>query len=326
MSVRKRWRVWWDARHPHADTHLMGQNNVYILPSRPGLAFCLTLGVLLIGTINDQLSLGYALTFLLAGAGLASMHLTHGNLHGLALDMRPPPPVFAGAEVALTLRLHNSGRARYGIGLHLQGTPDTEIAWTDVPAQGHASLTLRYPAAVRGRHMLPPLQIVSRFPLGLFRAWSIWRPAAEVWVYPRPELPLPPFAEPQGSDSTCPDSLLRPSRRAGLDFEGVRAYRRGDSMRQVLWKKAALGLETGTPLWVRDSHAPAAQQRWLNWRDAAPLATEARLSRLTAWVLAAERAQAPFGLRLAGFEAEPGSGDTHLQDCLQALAACQAEG
>lgn len=319
MNIKRRWRAWWDARHPRADTHLMGQNNVYILPSRPGLAFCLTLAVLLIGTINDQLSLGYALTFLLAGAGLASMHLTHGNLRGLALDLKPPSPVFAGAEVALTLRLHNSGRARYGIGIHLQGTPDTEIAWTDVPALGHASLTLRYPAVTRGLHTLPPLQIVSRFPLGLFRAWSIWRPAAEVWVYPQPEVPPPPFPELPSSDNSGPLSP-QPSRRAGLDFEGVRAYRRGDSMRQVLWKKAALSLEAGTPLWVRDSQAPAAQQHWLNWRDAAPLAPEARLSRLTAWVLAAERAQAPFGLRLAGFEAAPDSGDAHLHDCLRALA------
>ncbi|CAN5275618.1 DUF58 domain-containing protein [soil metagenome] len=324
MSLKTRWRSawrnWWDARHPRADTHLMGQNNVYILPSRPGLAFCLTLALLLLGAINDQLSLGYALTFLLAGAGLASMHLTHGNLRGLALDLKPPQPVFAGEAVSLNLRLHNSSRARFGIGVHLQGSPDAEIAWVDVPAQGHATLTLRYPAAARGLRALPPLQIVSRFPLGLFRAWSVWRPAAEVWVYPQPEAPTPPFPDRHHHEAAGPPQALL-SRRSGMDFDGVRAYRRGDSMRQVLWKKAALSLDTGTPLWVRDGHAPAARQRWLDWRDAAPLALEARLSRLTAWVLAAERAQAPFGLRLAGFDdAAPALGAAHLQDCLQALA------
>jgi hypothetical protein len=57
-----------------------------------------TLLVMLLAAINYQLNLGYALTFLLAGAGLVSMHLTHGNLRGLTLRTCTPtvPPVFAG--------------------------------------------------------------------------------------------------------------------------------------------------------------------------------------------------------------------------------------
>ena len=304
----------------------MGQNNIYILPSRPGLAFCITLLILLLGTINDQLSLGYALTFLLAGAGLASMHNTHGNLRGLSLDLKPPAAVFAGDEVALELRLHNSGRARYGIGVHVLGGNDADIAWTDVPAQGHASLHLRYPATARGHHALPTLQIVTRFPLGLFRAWSVWRPAAAVWIYPKPERPCPPFAslhgDGDGDDGEPPAASAQrmPLPAAGQDFDGVRTYRRGDSMRRVLWKKAALSLAQGTPLWVRDSQAPPATALWLDWRDAAPLAAEARLSRLTAWVLAAEQAQTPFGLRLPSFECPPALGAAPLESALQALA------
>ena len=322
VSLKSRWQAWWNARHPRADTHTMGQRNLYILPSRPGLAFCLTLAVLLIGTINDQLSLGYALTFLLAGAGLASMHLTHGNLRGLSLDLKPPQPVFAGNEIHLALRLHNPGRARYGVGVQVVGTPLSAVAWTDVPAQGHALLELRCAAGHRGLRALPDLQIVTRFPLGLFRAWSIWRPAAKVWVYPTPEVPTPPWPEQTANSDERhrPAQALSQTRSVGLEFDGVRVYRRGDSVRQVLWKKAAVSFETGTPLWVRDAQAPAAQQLWLDWRDAAPLATEARLSRLTAWLLAAERAQSPVGLRLSGFEAAPALDEAHLQACLQALA------
>ena len=322
MNIKRRWRAWWDARHPRADTHTMGQHNLYIVPSRAGLAFCLTLVVLLVGTINDQLSLGYALTFLLAGAGLASMHLTHGNLRGLSLDLKPPQPVFSGDEIHLALRLHNPGRARYGVGVQVVGTPLSAVAWTDVPARGHALLELRCAAETRGLRALPDLQIVTRFPLGLFRAWSIWRPAAKVWTYPRAEVPVPPLPQQAGSDDDGrrPAHALRLIQSAGLEFDGVRAYRRGDSSRQVLWKKAAVSFETGTPLWVRDAQSPAAQQLWLDWRDAAPLATEARLSRLTAWLLAAERAQAPVGLRLNGFEAAPALDEAHLQACLQALA------
>lgn len=318
MKLKQRWQSWWTARHPRRDTHLMGQNNIYILPSRPGVAFCLTLLVLLLAAINDQLSLGYMLTFLLAGAGFASMHSTHGNLRRLSIDLKAPQPVFAGQDVQLELRLHNTGRARWGIGVHVLGSPRSEIAWTDVPALGHALLQIRYPAGSRGHHALPALQIVTSFPLGLFRAWSIWRPAAQVWIYPQPETPTPPF--PVGQAGSDDGSVSVRTGLTGQDFEGVRNYRRGDSMRQVLWKKAALSLEQGTPLWVRETQAPAAQQLWLDWRDAAGANDEARLSRLTAWLLAAERAQAPYGLRLHGQEWPPALGAEHRQQCLEQLA------
>src|SRR5215813_9880502 len=68
---------WWHARLARSDTLLLTQRNVYILPSRPGLMFMLTLVVLLLASINYQLNLGYLLTFLLAGAGVVGMYLTH---------------------------------------------------------------------------------------------------------------------------------------------------------------------------------------------------------------------------------------------------------
>jgi len=63
-----------------------------------------TLLVMLVSSINYQLNLGYVLTFLLAGSGLVSIHLTHGTLRGLTLRLRPFDPrrddVFALARCA----------------------------------------------------------------------------------------------------------------------------------------------------------------------------------------------------------------------------------
>ncbi len=320
--MRQFWQRWWAARHPLSDTHLMGQRNIYILPSRPGLAFCATLCLLLLASINDQLSLGYLLTFLLTGAGLASMHNTHANLRGLSLDLKAPAAAFAGEDVQLALRLHNGGAARYGIGVHVQGAARSEIAWTDVPAGGETQLLLRYPAGMCGLRALPTLQIVTRFPLGLFRAWSIWRPAAKVWIYPQAEQPQPPFPPQQAGAQG--DSNTASSLQGGQDFEGVRGYRRGDPMRHVLWKKAALGMAQGmaqgsSQLSVRETHAPLAQTLWLDWRDTTGLATQARAERLCAWLLAAERMQAPYGLRLPSGECSPDLGEQHATHCLQQL-------
>ncbi len=295
----------------------MGQHNIYIVPSRPGIFFCLTIGVLLVASINDQLSLGYMLTFLLAGAGLASMQATHANLRGLSLDLQAPQPVFAGQEARLEIRLHNVGRARFGLGFRVRGAPEEAIAWVDAPEKGHAVVTLSYAAPVRGLQELPELQIITRFPLGLFRAWSLWRPASRLSVYPQPEAPVPPFpAQAAGPEGEHAASLQL---HKGLEFEGVRPYRRGDTLRQVIWKKAALALETGQALPVRETHAPASRELWLDMQDTRG-ALEARLSRLCAWVLEAEHTQSPYGLRLGAQELDPELGPQHRRECLERLA------
>ncbi|MBV8036592.1 DUF58 domain-containing protein [Roseateles sp.] len=318
-ATRARWQRWWQARQPPADTHQTTQRNVYIVPTWAGLAFCGTLGVLLLASINEQLSLGYALTFALTGAGLASMHTTHANLRGLQMDLRPPDGVHAGDEYALELRLHNPGRARFGIAVsaRLDGGA-TEPAWVDVPALGHAVLKLRLPAVRRGLRELPRLVVTTRFPLGFFRAWSYWRPAAKVWVYPRPEdvpAPFPPQAEGDAGEAASTRQAA-----SGTDFSGVRSYRRGDSMKQILWRKSTLALDQGLPLWVRETEAPLARDLWLDWRDTHGRDVEARLSRLSAWVLAAERLGQPYGLRLASHEIAPSLGAAHQQACLETLA------
>lgn len=317
--LRRRWERWWQGRQPRADTHSLTQRNIYIVPTLAGLAFCGTLGVLLLASINEQLSLGYALTFALTGAGLASMHTTHANLRGLQLDLRAPDGVHAGDEVELQVRLHNPGAARFGIALQAQLEDGrTDPAWVDVPAQGHALLQLRYRADRRGLRELPRLVITTRFPLGFFRAWSYWRPASQVWVYPQAEQPTPPFpAQAEGLEGEAQGSAPRGQ---GTDFAGVRAYRRGDSPRHILWRKSALNLAQGQPLWVRETESPLAQDLLLDLQQAGGSDVEARLRRLTAWVLAAERLQQPYGLRLAGQSLDPDLGSPHLRDCLQALA------
>ena len=322
-AARARWQRWWQARQSPADTHETTQRNVYIVPTLAGLAFCGTLGVLLLASINEQLSLGYALTFALTGAGLASMHTTHANLRGLQMDLRAPDGVHAGDEYTLELRLHNTGSARFGIAVSAQlDSGTTEPAWVDVPALGHAVLQLRLPATKRGLRELPRLVITTRFPLGMFRAWSYWRPASRVWVYPKPEEVLAPF--PVQAEAGAGEAASTRQSPSGTDFSGVRSYRRGDSMKQILWRKSALALEQGLPVWVRETESPLAQDLWLDWRDTQGRDVEARLSRLTAWVLAAERLDQPYGLRLSGRETAPSLGAQHRRACLEALAGFHA--
>ena len=103
------------------------------------------------------------------------------------------------------------------------------------------------------------------------------------------------------------------------EFDGVRAYRRGDPLKLVVWKKAAKADE----LVSRDAQQAQRFELWLDLAHTGSAAVgglEAKLARLCAWVLLAEKQGLVYGLRLSGTEILPASGETHKRACLQALA------
>jgi uncharacterized protein (DUF58 family) len=315
-AARARFRSWAQARQPRTDTLLLTQRNVYILPTRAGWMFALTLIVLLLASINYQLNLGYVLTFLLAGSGVVSMHLTHATLRGLTLHLKPIAPVFAGEPAVLDLVLTSPGTARFGIGLKLAAAPAATLTWIDVPALGQGHAQVSFIPQARGRHEAPTLGAETRFPLGLFRTWTVWRPAAQLLVYPAPERPAAPLP----AARAVPGGPTQSRGADGGEVEGVRGYRRGDPLKLIAWKKAAKSLDSGGDLVSRDTSTSSHQQLWLDWQACGALAPDDRLARLAAWTLSAHRAGADYGLRLPGVEITPADGEAQRRLCLQALA------
>jgi uncharacterized protein (DUF58 family) len=324
--VRERIRRFWIQRLPLRDTTVLNQRNVYILPTRPGFMLGATLLVLLVASINYQLNLGYLLTFLLAGSALVGMHLCHGTLRGLTLQLQPPDPSFAGASVPLTIHLRNMRRrTRYGIGLSVLGAD--HWVWTDVPGQGSSTVQVAFLPTQRGLHVLPALTAETRFPLGTFRVWTVWRPASRVLVYPRPEARHPPLPPAQPRSGGAP----RNHAASGGEQDGVRAYRRGDPPKLVVWKKAAKADE----LVSRDTQQTQGLELWLDLAHTGLPAASARapgdpaleriLSRLCAWVVAADRQGLDYGLRLGTRQIPPASGEAHRRHCLEALALLGAQ-
>jgi uncharacterized protein (DUF58 family) len=311
IGPRQALRAWWLARLKPVDSWTLTQRSVYILPTRAGLAFALTLLLLLLASINFQLNLGYALTFLLTGSAVASMHMTHGSLRGLRLHVKPPPPAFVGGRVELDLVLSNPGLARHGLGFGVETGND--LAWVEVPAQEQTHVHLSFPAERRGRVALPLLRVESQFPFGLFRAWSVWRPAGMAWIYPAPEAGAPPL--PPGTPTRTGASATTLAQ--GGEFEGLRPWRSGDGLRQVVWKKVA---RTGE-LVSREQCESAQQALWLDWSAAAATRdTERRLSRLCAWVLQADAQGLTYGLRLPGLRLPAAPGVIQKRLALEALA------
>ncbi len=311
--VRARFRRWWQARLPRSDTHTLTQRNVYILPTRAGFMLGATLLVLLVASINYQLNLGYLLTFLLGGCAVVSMHISHGTLRGLTLVLHPVDAHHADVPSRLRISLHNSRTApRYGIGLRVYDNAPAPWVWCDVPGGGSTDTELVLPGLSRGRHEVPMLTAETRFPLGIFRVWTVWRPAAAVLVYPSADAAPPPL--PSGQPHSSGGSAAR--HVASSEFDGVRPYRRGDPLKSIVWKKAAKTDE----LVSRDSQQAQHFQLWLDLHETHGATLEQRLSRLCAWVLQAEELELDYGLRLPGLELPPAQGEMHKRQCLEALA------
>lgn len=282
---------------------------IYILPTRSGLVYAAVTFTMLLGSLNYQNNLGLLVTFFLVAVGLVAMHHCWFNLLGLGVQARGGAPVFAGETARFEVTLRNPRRGpRYDLGLPLpgmtaQGGPLEGGDQHDLP---HMVETMR-----RGRLPLRDVEVETRYPMGLFRAWCVVRCNAEVLVYPRPapRPGMPPAAGGSGHQA---------SGRAGEgvdDFLGAREYRPGDSIRHLDWK--AWSRERG--LLVKEFGGLAGDEAWVDW-NAVPGDTEGRISMLTRQVIDCAESGVRFGLRIPGARVPLGRGDAHMHRCLAILA------
>lgn len=325
--VRARWLQWWWSRQPAGDELLLTHRNLYILPSRSGWSLAAVTLVLLVASINEEVNLGYALAFALAGAALAALHQTHDNLRGLRLRLQPPPSAHAGEALVLTVTLDGGAGPRGRHGLRLQALTDDPAPALEVElAAGEAQwVELSVPTGARGRHPLPRIGVASAYPLGIFRVWAWWRPASETLVWPALDRQAPPVLTQLVGQADAAGPSAR-HQQADSVPEGLRAYQRGDPMHWIAWKKSG-GREdlvsrerlpeSGRMLWLDYAHSPGLMG----------LSHEARLSRLATWLREAETLDGPapdYGLVLPAERIPPARGASHLRHCLDALAECGA--
>lgn len=289
---------------------VLTQRRIYILPTGQGLLFAVTIVLLLIGSINYNLSLGYVLTFLLAGLGVVAMLHTWRNLARIALRPGRVSPVYAGEHAVFSITLENHAAFdRIAIGADTEGS---RAAYADVAAQGANATRIALPTQRRGWLPLGRFRVFTTFPLGLFRAWSNVELEERCLVYPQPEAGDPPLPR---AMAVAGDTGGHG--RGAEDFAGLREYHPGDSPRHVAWKAYARGEQ----LLTKQFGGRAGSEVWLDWTLLPEsFGIEQRLARLTRWVLTAEADGAAYGLRLPGLEIPPAVGTGHREACLQALA------
>lgn len=303
--------VWTHRRQSPDGVVRLHHRRVYILPTGQGVAFLLMLVVMLLWALNYSNSMAFGLTFLVAGIMLNSMWLTHRNLLGLEVSTARADPVFVGQQARFPVRCKAlDGQTRFAI--QLRARAGEEVVFGDVPGEQWLSLPVPVPAATRGWLEPGAITIFTRFPLGLFRAWGYASFEQRCLVYPKPEgnQPLPLHeAVVQGNGGAASGTGVE-------DFEGLRNYVPGDSIRHVAWKAAARGDELPVKIFAGETR----KELWLDWDSLHAESIEAKLSQLCRWLLQAEASGLDYGLRLPGLSLAPSSGEDHRRACLEALA------
>ncbi len=285
------------------------RRRIYILPTRAGIGLGFVLAFMLIAGLNYANSMVLFLTFLFTGYALVAMHQCHRNLLGLTFLGADALPAFAGQTGTVRVSLASTGGLlRHRIEASI---PDEPVGVADIPPGEQRTVAVSLQASKRGLVRITRLQIASRHPFGMFRAWSWVHLPLEMIVYPRAQgsRPLPAIDGPQ--------SGTRSLRMTGADeWLGLRPFRDGDSPRQVAWKAYA----RGAPLLVKEYSAIGSELRVFDFQALQDLEIEARLEQLARWVVDAEARGEQYALIVPGEQIEAAHGSDHRHRCLTALA------
>lgn len=300
---------------------VLGQRRIFVLPTRAGWGFALAMVVMLIASINYHLSLGYIMVFSLGGIAFVSIVHAFRNLLRLSLTPARVEPVFAGDTAHFPLIFSNrEARRRPALLLNCPLTaqqrppsarPSAQTRFSLAP-DSETRITLDLPTHQRGWMHAGRVTLETTYPLDLIRAWSVFRPDMRALVYPRPESAPPPLPlHGQLDNGTLSE------RDGDDDFAGLRPHDPAHSPRHIAWKVVA----RGGPMLTKHFTGSGAGAVCIDWQATpASMDQEARLSRMTAWVLAADADGLAFSLILPGLQLPIDSGLHHTHNALRALA------
>lgn len=300
----------WLARNvPPVSSVSLHRKNIFILPTSHGLLFAAATALIFITAINYILSLAFALAFLMVSVFVLSILHAFRNLQHLTVKGVGANPVFAGEDARFVILLQrNDGRQHEMLELYF---PKGLASHANLLSGDQERVNVYMPARRRGLLKAPRLRVQTRFPLGLWCAWSTLDLGMTCIVYPAP------IASAMPGTVTASHAGKTESTHPGTeDFHGLRSYQPGDSLKHVAWKNLA----RGQGLKVKQFVDYVDDRFMLDWDMYQGLDAEARLSRLCYWVLALSRSDVEYGLRLPGVEISAARGDAHRERVLRALA------
>lgn len=294
-------------RGPMTPPFELEYRHIFVLPTKFGWGFGVMLILMALGGLNFNNNMALMLVFLLGTIAQLTTLIAYRNLSGLNIDSIHSEPVFCGETAHFRIFISNGDeRQRFAI---LAGFGQPQDC-RDFKLNCSESLHLKHPTLKRGWLEMPSFRLETRFPLGLFKAWSWIFPQTRCLVYPSPARKAPPLPK------TGRGPAGRAAKGDGEQVHGLRKYQPGDSIQRVAWRASARHDE----LYSLEMEAPREDACELDWDLLQGCDLETRLSILTAWVIAADHKQLSYSLKLPDETVPSGNGINHRSKCLELLA------
>ncbi len=221
---------------------------------REGWYYLLITAVVLGGAVFKEVNLLLLLAGMLLGSALLNWQAVSANLRGLRVDRKLPLMLSAGDQLSVRLRLSNT-RRRLGAwavvveqeisrvtsvtaGADREGPLSVHVLFPYVSAGRSCNGGYRGRLPARGRYLLGPSRLSTRFPFGLFSRATTVGQTESLIVLPRlgrlsagwATRRLEAFA---GADR----QRARPGNDG--DFYGLREWHNGDAQRLIHWRTSA---------------------------------------------------------------------------------------
>ncbi len=294
-------------RGPMTPPFELEYRHIFVLPTSFGWGFGFMLVFMTLGGLNFNNNMALILVFLLATIAQLTTLIAYRNLSGLKIDNIYSEPVFCGEAAHFYVLVSNQNeRQRFAVQAGFKPPQDC----TDFKLNSSESFHLKHPTLNRGWLEMPSFRLETRFPLGLFKAWSWVFPQSRCLVYPSPAKKAPPLPK------TGHGQAGQAAKGDGDQVHGLRKYQPGDSIRRVAWRASARHDE----LYSLEMEAPQEEACELDWDLLHGVDVETRLSILTAWVVAADHKQLSYSLKLPGEQVPSDNGINHRSKCLELLA------
>lgn len=306
---KKRFNQWLNKRMPAAPKQRLSNKNIFILPTKFGVAYVFSVFILFLLGTNYQNNLILLMSYLFSSLFLTAMMYSFFNLSRLQFIFNGRITAYAKQTIIIPLTVITNTQ-RFDISFAFEKNTHKHEG---VIEAGESSTKIPFQSLLRGINDPGRLKISSEYPFGLFICWTHLDFDCEVITYPAKNT----FNSIKQSAAQHHEEINgNKIAEGGDDFGELREYKQGESNAKIAWKQLARGQG-----WLTKTTQQALGHTiWLNLTQLPSAALETKLEMLCFLMLDHHKHNIPFGLELNTIKIPPSMGNKHLKMCLEALA------
>ena len=232
-------------RDGSAQAGLPLSRNRVLLPKQ-GLVYLLIMAVLFVGSLLGRTNMLMLVFAMMTGPFVLNGWITFSMLKRMSIARRTPPRAMAGEPVSVEVELTNGKRV---LSAWLMTVTDriqnrrerlgANVVFARVPPRSRRSAPYQLRLMQRGKYTFGPIQVTTRFPLGLVERGLVFAQYDDIIIHPR----LGKLSSAWKREHLLATELVHRRRlRRGVfddEFQSIREYRWGDNPRAIHWRTSA---------------------------------------------------------------------------------------